>query len=273
MSHLPHQITQLVARVLLLATLSVTHAHAATLATNDLVAAFNQAARQRMLTERMLKAYCLLGLNNKNSNARAQLHQAIEEFEQQLAILDALTVDFPALSASLGDTVSHWRRLESQLNQSANRDSALDVMANGTQVHAAADQLVLEMAKLIAHPLSNTVNIAGRQRMLTQKLLKTYMLLAWGFDTPQVHDEFIAAWNEFELALATLTASAQNTPQLQLQLELANEQWLWTKSAIGLMHDDRFYPDIVDDAGEKVLAILERVTTLYDQLLKQETNS
>ena len=68
------------------------HGHAAQPAQSpdkDLNSAINKSGRQRMLSQRMTKAYCRIGLNIRRDEAEKQLSDAIPLFERQLADLKA----------------------------------------------------------------------------------------------------------------------------------------------------------------------------------------
>lgn len=117
--------------------------------------------------------------------------------------------------------------------------------------------------------LSKAINKAGRQRMLSQRLVKFYLFQARGLGNAAVLDHIDRARNEFQGALMELGASPEHTPAIDRQLAAASEQWQWLKSGLGLYQADTYFPSIVDDAAEKTLTIMERVTHLYARLYEQ----
>lgn len=52
-------------------------------------AAINKAGRQRMLTQRMIKAYCQAGLGVMPQQSREQIRNAVKLFDAQLRELDS----------------------------------------------------------------------------------------------------------------------------------------------------------------------------------------
>jgi len=230
----------------------------------------NGAARQRMLAQRMVKAWCLLGLDDRNAGARAQLFESIERFEGQLVELDVLAQAHGSLAVAVQQLKSSWVPFEAIVSGPIKRTAAPELLQKDRRLAEAADQVVQQIVQLTATPNSRLVDLAGRQRMLSQRLLKAYMLLAWGIQDPHIHEEFITSWNAFEETLMMLRGLTENTPQLHQALTDTDEQWRWMKSAISLRDEQRYFPGIVDDAGEKILIALERVTELYEQMVLTE---
>ena len=106
------------------------------------------------------------------------------------------------------------------------------------------------------------INVAGRQRMLSQRYAMLYMLSAAGLATPQMQDEFEHVRSQFEDALQWLRESPENTSTSRKVLEEMAELWLWLDGALKI-RSDKFYPGIVADASEKTLTAAELLTDLY----------
>ena len=236
-------------------------------ADGTLARAIAAASHQRMLVERVTKAWCLLGLGNENRYPRVQLFESIEGFEALLAELDALLVDRPQLKPGLAALRQRWQPFERIASEEPARPRALELLAAEQHVLDAGDRLVRALASQAGVPEARVLDLAGRQAMLAQRLVKTYAYLAWGFDQPRVLDQFVKAWNDYESAQEQLEAFPGNTPALNDALADAAEEWGWLKGSLSLYRADLFYPGIIDDSGEKVLHDIARVTALYQKLL------
>lgn len=234
--------------------------------------AINKAGRQRMLTQRIVKYYCLAGLGIETASARAGLYEAIELFEGQLAELRVFASE-PRVQAALARVDAAWPELDAIASGPIDRQGAMRLAEINEGVLEAADGLVLELEALSDRPYARLVNISGRQRMLSQRMVKFYLFQAWGLGSGAVLDRMDRAQNEFEGALAALRAAPENTPAIDRELDAALEQWRWLKSALSLYQADTYFPSIVDDAAEKTLAIMERVTGMYARLYEQRVAS
>lgn len=230
--------------------------------------AINKAGRQRMLTQRIVRAYCLTGLDVDARRARAELHEAIELFESQFAELRVFSRD-AQVTRALDRVASLWPEFDSIAGGPANGEGARQLMTLDDQMLAAADAVVLALEAISQRPYARLVNISGRQRMLSQRMVKLYLLQAWGLGSAAVLDRIDRARNEFQGALIELSNSPENTPAIDRELAAASQQWQWLNSALSLYQGDAYFPSIVDDAAEKTLVIMERVTDLYARLYEQ----
>jgi PilJ/NarX-like methyl-accepting chemotaxis transducer len=227
-------------------------------------AAINKAGRQRMLTQRIVKAYCQLGLGVMPQVSEAQLSRAVRLFDTQLAELKAFAPDRKTWDA-LAKLEELWQPFRQTATGAVSREGAQQLSARDEDLLNAAQQATEILEHASGTPVGRLVNISGRQRMLSQRLTKFYMLRLWGFDTPAVRAGMESAVKEFSAALATLRAAPENTPAIAKELDAVALQWEWFRSALSL-EGAYSYRLIVADASEAILNSMELVTGMYEQL-------
>ena len=233
----------------------------------DLASLIDAAGRQRMLTQRIVKAYCQVGLQVTPEVSRAQLTGAVKRFDHQLA---RLTADAPNADArgAAGQVAQQWRGMRQVAVGPVNRDAARRLAARGEAVLQASQVLVVMLENAAGTAQARLINLAGRQRMLSQRLAKLYMLRAYGVDTASIRDDLDSASREFEAALASLRAAPENTPAIAVELEAVALQWEWFHGAIALQGAES-YALVVADASESILNSMELITAKYAALARR----
>jgi len=242
-------------------------AGAAAGATTDYGAAIDAAGRQRMLTQRIVKAYCQVGMRVTPEVSKAQLDAAVRRFDRQLLDLANVVPNAESRDA-LARLRLQWRDFRRLAIGAVSRDGARRLAAQSDGVLQAAHQLVLLLQDAAGTPQARLVNLAGRQRMLSQRLAKLYMLRAYGVDTPSLRDELESTRNEFEGALASLRAAPENTGAIELELDAVALQWEWFKNALALQGTDS-YVLVVGDASESILNSMDLITAKYAALVSR----
>ncbi len=175
--------------------------------------AINKSGRQRMLSQRMTKAYCQIGLNVRRDEARIQLNEALQLFEIQLVELKGFAPT-PAIAATLVDVETKWAPFKLVVVKPYSRDGAERLLDLNEELLQTADRVVQLYQEYSGKPVGRLVNVSGRQRMLSQRLAKFYMLRELGFRQPLVIDGLDKVRREFIAAQTELHAASQNTPQI-----------------------------------------------------------
>jgi nitrate/nitrite-specific signal transduction histidine kinase len=227
--------------------------------------AINKAGRQRMLSQRIAKAYAMVG--NKNVlSARVQLQEAVALFQKQLDEL-ARFAKTPEEKKTISEVTRIWKQYKKLVTARPDRDKAMEVMALSEKLLAKSHQFVLLLQKRSGTSAGKLVNISGRQRMLSQRVAKYYAYKAWGFDDPAYDKEMTKAMHEFQQALEFLKKAPENTSEIDSALAKVEKDWR-TFEMSKRVRKGSYIPSLVMRSMEKILQQMNYITALYAAILK-----
>jgi len=233
-----------------------------------LTEAVNIAGRQRMLTQRMVKAYCQIGVGVTPDASQSQLNGAVDLFEQQLTTLEKQFASHTQVSQELGIIRNTWDAFRTVVTRPVNKPHAQQIADTSDRLLASSNKVVGLLQDASGTEYARLVNISGRQRMLSQRAAKLYLLSVWGLDNPELRNDLMQTSDEFATALEQLQSSTANTRTIAQQLREVNDLWVSFASALNIEGSATF-PLIVADASEKILQHFEEITFLYQTLSDQ----
>lgn len=228
----------------------------------------NRAGEQRMLSQRVVKFYGQLGLGVVPAQSRAGLADSMRRFETNLDVLGPEAARAPDTAQAFDRLALAWKPIRAAASRPPTPESAQALARLAEDVLAAAEWLTRTMENASGRPISQAINIAGRQRMLSQRVAKAYMLRSWGVDASSASAQMGTAVQEFGAALALLMARPENTDEIRGELQDLELQWDWLRSAVSA-EGATSYPLIVAEASEAILVSTNRITRLYDRFARR----
>ncbi|MDP2433786.1 MAG: type IV pili methyl-accepting chemotaxis transducer N-terminal domain-containing protein [Pseudomonadota bacterium] len=235
----------------------------------DIGDAINKAGRQRMLSQRMAKAYCQIGLGILPGRSEKILSSSKQRFSDQLAELKAYapTADIKETYAELDKL---WQQYSKLLSGKPNLDNARLIATLNEDVLRSAHLATTQLELHAASNVGRLINIAGRQRMLSQRMAKFYMFRQWGIKSPSLDQEAQLARREFLSALDALGKAPENDKPITNELELARMQWLFFDEALKQQDvggkDMMTYATNVATTSERLLEVMDRITGHYARI-------
>ena len=240
----------------------------ATWAMND-AEAVNMSGSLRMLSQRMMKNYLAIGADIRPDVALKQLDDSVALFEQRFLLLNDYAHS-SAVRKDLAAIETIWLPHREKLLGTPDREQAVQLMKDNLALLKACNTAVETIAREAGVPGAEMVNIAGRQRMLSQKIAKAYFALYWRVPEPGLKQEFEDARTLFTQSLDKLLASPLNTNEINNALMKVQSQWRFSSSGFALDDGGRYVPTIISVTTESILGKMDDITGLYEAVMAAE---
>jgi nitrate/nitrite-specific signal transduction histidine kinase len=222
--------------------------------------AVNEAGRQRMLTQRMLKDYAMIGIGDTFGNPNEDLKKVKETFEDHLQGLTAFAKD-EETRKSLEEQSRLWEPIKKILSEPPTKERAVKLQGQLDQLLKAADRTTKLFAKQTGKESGEIINISGRQRMLSQRMAALYMLKVWGIDDPKFKEKMDAAMKLFGDSLERLGKSDLNTEEINRLLDRVKKNFMFFQ--VMNRSQNRFIPSLIYKKSNEILKDMNTVTGLY----------
>jgi CRP-like cAMP-binding protein len=232
-------------------------------------ALINLCGRQRMLAERSATAWARFCRNISPRTAERVLGQTSNQFEKNLIRLQGLGFDGD-LEKKLEQLQKAWHPYRKALtDEKPTLPRASRVFGLSETVLYAADQLTQAAAAHSGTPAAHRTNIAGRNRMLSQRMTKLFMFGGWGLCIDEMVAQVEHSRREFAANLDELSVVVATVPELAAQLDAVDEQWRQFLSVIDTIREQTSSSSqarAVLTAGDRLLRLADTTTNIYERL-------
>lgn len=228
----------------------------------------NRAGQLRMLSQRLVKLHLLQTAGGQGEPPDALLQESVQWVDGNFALLRK-NLSQATYGDLLEQVASTWEQLKAAL---ARADSAA--------VEDAAEALLLGAERLTGSlesagtgaPLQ-VLNLAGRQRMLSQRFAKFALLATQApADSPvsrKAQEGMRSVQEEFEAALTYLNGIPLSTPDIHADLSAAGVAWL---QMVDAAREGQRKPlarrgthrDALAQGSETLLTLFERLSVHYE---------
>jgi len=182
----------------------------------------NLAGRQRMLSQRMAKDYFYVGKKINRSNAQRQLKKSLADFKKTEELLNDSIKDeeIKNMIAFVNLSLDEFIAISSE---PYNVDNGMIILDLSESMLEGSDYIVQALTK--GEPSNKTIDMAGKQRMLSQRIGKYYIAYQAGIKDDNTITQMKDTVKEFGTNLDKLLSSKSNTPEIQKELEKVNRMW------------------------------------------------
>lgn len=224
------------------------------------------AGSQRMLTQRILKTYCEIGLDEIYNNPQKQLKEAIGRFDAQVATIEAGSKD-AGVEKALGEVKRLWPPYRKLATAAPSKEGATQLLALNPALLEATHAVVVALEQSSGTRAGEIVNLSGRQRMLSQRMAMFYMLQIWGVDDPAIAEDLKKTTEEFQAAQNRLSALPSNTPRITNNLMRVRHSLDLLQRTMGYKGHNLSFT--VAMTTERMLEAMDEVTAGYAAILSE----
>ncbi len=182
----------------------------------------NLAGRQRMLSQRMAKDYFYIGKNINKSNAQKQLKKSLMDYKKtQTQLSDEINdEEIKNLIAFVNMSLDEFVEISGEKYNVDNGTIILDL-----------SESMLEGSEYVVQALTQgkasdgIIDIAGKERMLSQRIAKYYIAYQAGIKDDNTITQMKETVKEFDAILKKLISNPTNTIEIKKELSKTNKMW------------------------------------------------
>jgi len=225
--------------------------------------AVNIAGKQRMFTQRLLKDYAMIGMGNTFGDPKKDLTETAAAFEDHLASLKSYAKDAEILK-SIDESETLWKPIKNTLLKAPDIKEAGKLQEDLEALLKASDKTTKLFARASGKNSGKIIDIAGRQRMLSQRMASLYMLKVWGIKDPQFKNKLNNAMELFNTSLETLEKSKMNTEEINALLSKTKRSFIFFE----MMNrsKSKFIPTLIYKKSDDMLKNMNSATQLYTHI-------
>ena len=223
------------------------------------------AGKQRMFTQRMLKDYAMIGMENSFDKPDEDLKKIIIYFENHLASLHDYTKNRKIIK-STNKVEKLWIPIKKILKAKPDIKQALPLQEKLEFLLQISDDTTHLFAKETREKSGIIIDISGRQRMLSQRMASLYMLKVWGVKNRNFQEKMNKSMELFESSLAHLQNSELNTKEISKRLKEVEKSFSFFK--IMNKTSNTFIPTLIYKKSNDILKNMNIITKNYVDLKK-----
>jgi Type IV pili methyl-accepting chemotaxis transducer N-term len=220
-----------------------------------------------MLSQRIIKAWLQILGGIALEASQKILNDSILLFDVRLSELQLYATATKNVSVSIQYDVleNEWSELKRIIRRNVPSAAMIPTLIpKSDQIRNLANYAVDEFEKNSSVPANRIVNIAGRQRMLSQIVTRELILARIPGQPRGLSTTLIESAKLFRTTHQELLAHPGNTGAIKSQLELTGMLWVFFENA--LLGKVPEIPNQIASASENLLKTLDSLVLLYEKI-------
>lgn len=235
----------------------------------------NIAGKQRMLSQKIAKAYLMKATGYQNSGVNKDFSISKIIFQRNMESLSANAEDVfnSKVKYAVNTEAKEWLKFKKLLDLPINKTNALKVLEGANVLLKSAHAVVISMESgninvnkyKSSKNLLSTINLSGKQRMLSQRAC-LYYIAARLFQDKENYQMLSALFHDIDNALITLLNNELNSPDIEEAIGNALLTFEDLRSKRESFLNGNISPELVFEATNTLTKQFDKVTHLYSEL-------
>ena len=224
--------------------------------------AINITGKQRMLTQRMLADYAMIGMNSTFRDPKGDLSSVVLEFDTNLEDISAYNKD-EEVNKKIAMVKELWVTVKVQIQKEPNLNICKTLCADLDKLLEYSNDVVVTIKENSASKAGEIVDMSGRQRMLSQRIAGLYILNMWATDNDVYKKKLDDAMALFKSSMETLKKYDKNTDEIKALIVKVEKSYGYLEKMRSIGSSMNTMPSLVYKKLDGMLTNMHKVTGLY----------